>query len=64
MIFRVLKDGEEVNTVVADEGFISKYCETNGYEYVAVQKPIPVPSTTIGERIAALESAIEKGLSL
>lgn len=33
MIYRILKDGIELNTIVADTLFVKKYCSENGYTY-------------------------------
>ena len=33
MVYRILKDGKEVNTIVSDLFFVSAYCEKNGYAY-------------------------------
>lgn len=33
MVYRILKNGEEVNTIVASETFVTAYCEKNGYGY-------------------------------
>ena len=31
--YRILKDGTEINRIVASEEFVSSYCEANGYTY-------------------------------
>lgn len=33
MIYRILKDGIELNTIVSDTLFVKKYCSENGYTY-------------------------------
>ena len=33
MRYKILKDGEVINTIVSDEEFCSAYCEENGYTY-------------------------------
>ena len=38
MRYRILKDGETVNTIVADESFIIGYCENHGYTYEEIQE--------------------------
>ena len=35
MRFKIFKDGERINTIVADESFVTDYCEKNGYVYEA-----------------------------
>ena len=35
MRYKIFKDGERVNTIVADESFVTDYCEKNGYVYEA-----------------------------
>ena len=38
MKYKILKDGETVNTIVADEAFIISYCENHGYTYEEIQE--------------------------
>lgn len=64
MDYRILKDGELINTIVASEEFVSAYCAENGYTYEPVAKPEPEPEQTIDERVTNIENAIERGLSL
>ena len=33
MRYKIFKDGERINTIVADESFVTDYCEKNGYVY-------------------------------
>lgn len=33
MVYRIFKNGQEVNTIVASEIFVAAYCEKNGYGY-------------------------------
>ena len=42
MRYKILKDGEVINTIVADEGFCETYCAKNGYTYEAEILPEPV----------------------
>ena len=35
MRYKIFKDGERINTIVADESFVTDYCEKNGYVYEA-----------------------------
>lgn len=39
MAYKILKDGERINTIIADEAFCKAYCEENGYTYEAVEEP-------------------------
>ena len=43
MTYKILKDGEVVNTIVSDADFVEKYCETNGYTYELIPEPDPEP---------------------
>ena len=59
MRYKILKDGEVINTIVADENFCKTYCETNGYTYKADPLPEPEPEPeppTTEERLEKLES--------
>lgn len=40
MIYRILKDGQEVNTIVADPVFVAAYCEKYGYTYEFVREAV------------------------
>lgn len=39
MIYKLLKDGETVNTIVASPGFVDAYCREMGYTYELVPEP-------------------------
>lgn len=43
MRYRILKDGELVNTIVSDEAFVTSYCKKHGYTYESLPEPEPVP---------------------
>ena len=43
MRYKILKDGEVINVIVADEKFCSSYCEANGYTYEEDILPEPEP---------------------
>ena len=52
MVYRILKDGQEVNTIVADAAFVAAYCEKYGYTYefvreAAVEVAEPVSDTDV-----------------
>ena len=52
-------DGETlINTIVADDDFITEYCEKNGFTYKKIPEPEPAPdpAPTTEDRVAALES--------
>lgn len=60
MTYKIFKDGKEINRIVADESFVTAYCEKNGYTYEAEPEPTPEPEPepepTPEERVAALEA--------
>lgn len=33
MRYKIFKDGESINTIIADEDFVESYCDQNGYTY-------------------------------
>ena len=39
MRYKIFKDGEEVNTIVASPDFVDSYCAANGYTYE--EDPLP-----------------------
>ena len=42
MIYEIFKDGESINTIVADEAFVKTYCEESGYTYAEIiREPEP-----------------------
>ena len=44
MVYEIYSGEELVNTIVADEDFVSSYCEANGYTYAErVETPAPDP---------------------
>ena len=61
MVYKIFKNGELINTIVASVEFCAAYCEANGYTYELEEreepKPVPAPKTT-EERIAELENAL------
>ena len=42
MNYKIFQNGEQINTIVADEAFVTSYCKDNGYTYEAVE-PTPEP---------------------
>lgn len=58
MRYKILKNGVEINVIVAEESFVSDYCSKNGYTYEEAPLPVPEPDPqpTTEERVAALEA--------
>lgn len=49
MRYKILKEGEEINTIVSDEAFVTTFCEQNGYtfeEVVVEPETVEVEPTT------------------
>lgn len=57
-MYRIFKNGDVVNTIVADESFVKSYCDENGFAYELVEPEIVSVHLTEAERLAAVESAI------
>lgn len=64
MRYRILSNGQEVNTIEADALFVSAYCQSNGYAYEEAPlpelepQPAPEPQPTTEERLDTLEAAL------
>lgn len=43
MNYIIYKDGQEINTIVAEPDFIEPYCAENGFTYAVRPDPAPVP---------------------
>ena len=43
MRYKILKNGVEINVIVAEESFVSDYCSKNGYTYEEAPLPVPEP---------------------
>ena len=43
MRYKIYKNGELENTIVASEEFVKTYCEANGYTYELDERPEPKP---------------------
>lgn len=53
MIYKILKDGAEINIIDAQESFVSSYCEKHGYTYEEVVRETPVePEPALDQTIA------------
>lgn len=59
MRYKIFKDGEMVNTIVADESFVTDYCEKNGYTYEAQLELASVDSAK-AEKIAEIKKDCEE----
>ena len=54
MDYYIYENGQLINTIVADEAFVSAYCAENGYTYEAVTpEPVPEPAPTEVEQLRA-----------
>ena len=60
--YRIFEDGNEINTIVADEAFCSEYCEKNGYTYELMPEPEPIPEQTEDDVWAELDAAYQEGV--
>lgn len=43
MRYKIFKDGEEVNRIIAEPDFVEDYCTANGYTYEEEVFPEPMP---------------------
>ena len=64
MNYKILKDGEVVNTIVAGSDFIEDYCKANGYTYELIEPepevdPEPEESVTVWDE---LDAAYQEGV--
>lgn len=65
MEYYIYFNGDLINTIISEESFVRTYCEKRGYTFAAVNPiPEPEPEPTLEDRVASIESAIERGLSL
>lgn len=54
MDYYIYENGQRINTIVADEAFVSAYCAEHGYTYEAVTpEPVPEPAPTEVEQLRA-----------
>ena len=66
MRYKIFKDNEHINTIIADESFIIPYCQSNGYTYEEeiLPEPEPTPETpTAGVSFDELAAAIKEGVN-
>lgn len=63
MLYKILKEGEQINTIVADEAFVTAYCEENGYTFEELEETEPVApepaAPTVEEQLAELQSQVK-----
>lgn len=67
MTYKLLKDGEVVNTIVGSAAFVTAYCEAMGYTYELVPEPPapdPEPEPTPEEAVtwASMATSIKEGV--
>lgn len=59
-VYKIYKDGEEINRIVANEPFVTNYCEANGYTFEAELVPEPEPEDDVWEQ---LDAAYQEGVN-
>lgn len=59
--YKIFKDGEEKNTIVASEAFAESYCAKNGYTYeeIVSEPEVVVKEPTTKEVLNALLGVTE-----
>ena len=67
MRYKIFKDNEHINTIIADESFIIPYCQSNGYTYEEEilpepEEPTPEPPTA-DVSFDELAAAIKEGVN-
>ncbi|MBQ7094334.1 MAG: hypothetical protein IJN84_07455 [Clostridia bacterium] len=66
MRYKIFKDNEHINTIIADESFIIPYCQSNGYIYEEEILPEPEPTPkppTADVSFDELAAAIKEGVN-
>ena len=66
MRYKIFKDNEHINTIIADESFIIPYCRSNGYTYEEEILPEPEPTPeppTADVSFDELAAAIKEGVN-
>ena len=66
MRYKIFKDNEHINTIIADESFIIPYCQSNGYTYEEeiLSEPEPTPETPTNDvNFDELAAAIKEGVN-
>lgn len=64
MNYKILKDGEEVNTIVAGPDFVEEYCSKNGYTYELMPEPEPIPEPESEPSVwDELDAAYQEGVN-
>lgn len=71
MNYKIFKDAEQINRIVADEDFVKEYCSDNGYTYELEVPPEPseteadvVRDAKLAEISAACNAAIVAGFDI
>lgn len=64
MTYKLLKDGEVVNTIVGSADFVTAYCEAMGYTFEEVPEEPAAPAEPEPTFEEAFTNAIEKGLTV
>lgn len=61
MVYKILKNNEVCNIIVASEEFVEKYCAANGYTYEIEERPDPdpAPEPTVWDE---LDAAYQEGV--
>lgn len=68
MKYKIFKDGELVNIIVADVDFIKEYCSENGFTFEKIEQAVPTPipdpeseqETTVWDE---LDAAYQEGVN-
>ena len=63
MRYKIFKDGELINTIVAEPDFVEEYCAENGYTYeediLTGQEPVSEPEPSVWDE---LDAAYQEGV--
>lgn len=67
MIYKIFKNNEQINIIVANEEFVKKYCELNNYTYkleerheeIIIEPPIPLEEQIIDMQELLIEQQFE-----
>lgn len=63
MRYKIFENGEHINTIIADEDFVTSYCKENGYTFELEILPEPEPEETPMTDMDALAKAIKEGVN-
>lgn len=63
MRYKIFKDGELINTIVAEPDFVEEYCAENGYTYeediLTGPEPVSEPEPSVWDE---LDAAYQEGV--